>query len=86
MNVVSALILRGGHDHNLQAAYLHVLADALTSILAIVALLGGKYMGWQWLDAIMGVVGALIITRWSLGLLRQTGPILLDASVGEGYR
>ena len=65
-------------DHNLKAAYLHVLADALTSVLAIAALLAGKFFGWVWLDAVIGIVGALVISRWSLGLLRETGAILLD--------
>ena len=74
------------HDHNLRAAYLHVLADALTSLLAIVALVSGKYFGWNWLDPIMGIVGAVIITRWSIGLLKQTSPILLDGSIEEEYQ
>jgi len=69
------------HDHNLRAAYLHVLADALTSVLAITALVSGKFLGWTWLDPVMGMVGAVIIARWSYGLVRQTGPILLDASI-----
>lgn len=69
------------HDHNLKAAYLHVMADALTSVLAIVALVFGKFLGWQWLDPLMGIVGALVISRWSLSLLRQTGPILLDSGI-----
>lgn len=73
------------HDHNLRAAYMHVLADALTSVLAIVALLAGKYFSWYWLDPVMGIVGAVIITRWSIGLLRETGPILLDASIAPSY-
>ncbi len=73
------------HDHNLKAAYLHVLADALTSVLAITALVFGKYLGWNWLDPIMGIVGALVITRWSLSLLRETSPILLDGSIGGDY-
>jgi len=73
------------HDHNLQAAYLHVLADAMTSVLAIVALVAGKFLGWSWLDPIMGLVGAVIITRWSIGLIKQTSPILLDASIEEEY-
>lgn len=73
------------HDHNLQAAYLHVLADALTSVLAIVALLAGKYYGWNWLDPVMGLVGAVIITRWSYGLIKQTSPILLDESIEQDY-
>ena len=74
------------HDHNLRAAYLHVLADALTSLLAITALMAGKHIGWNWLDPIMGVVGAIVITRWSYGLLKETGPILLDASIEKEYR
>ena len=74
------------HDHNLHAAYMHVLADALTSLLAIVALLAGKYFGLNWLDPIMGVVGAIIITRWSYGLIKQTSPILLDASIEQSYK
>ena len=73
------------HDHNLRAAYLHVLADALTSLLAIIALLSGKYFGWGWLDPVMGIVGAIIITRWSFGLLKQASPILLDGSIEEKY-
>jgi cation diffusion facilitator family transporter len=66
------------HDHNLKAAYMHVLADALTSVLAIIALFAGKYMGWVWLDPVMGIVGALVITRWAYGLMRDTSAILLD--------
>jgi cation diffusion facilitator family transporter len=69
------------HDHNLRAAYLHVLADALTSLLAIIALVAGMFLGWVWLDAVMGIVGALVITRWSWGLLRDTSAILLDSDV-----
>lgn len=68
-------------DHNLRAAYLHVLADALTSILAIAALLAGKVLGWTWMDPMMGIVGSLVIARWSVGLLRDTGAVLLDAEV-----
>lgn len=66
------------HDHNLRAAYLHVLADALTSLLAIFALLAGKYMGLNWMDPVMGIVGAILVARWSLGLIRDTSGILLD--------
>ena len=69
-----------GHDNNLRAAYLHVLADALTSVLAIVALLAGRYLGWVWLDPAMGIVGAAVIVRWSWALLRDTSAVLLDAS------
>ncbi|MDH7795099.1 MULTISPECIES: CDF family Co(II)/Ni(II) efflux transporter DmeF [unclassified Beijerinckia] len=65
-------------DNNLRAAYLHVLADALTSVLAIVALLFGLFNGWLWADPMMGVVGALVIARWSLGLIRDAGSVLLD--------
>lgn len=68
------------HDHNLRAAYMHVLADALTSMTAIVALLSGKYLGWMWMDPLMGIVGALVIIRWAYGLLRDTAGILLDKS------
>ncbi|XQA60931.1 CDF family Co(II)/Ni(II) efflux transporter DmeF [Xanthomonas sacchari] len=67
-------------DHNLRSAYMHVLADALTSVMAIVALLLAKYLGWTWTDALMGIVGAIVIARWSLTLLRDTGAVLLDAS------
>lgn len=66
------------HDHNLRAAYLHVLADALTSILAIVALLAAKYYGVNWLDPFMGLVGATLVTRWSYGLIRDSARVLLD--------
>ncbi len=75
------------HDHdngsvhknlNLRAAYLHVVADAMTSVLAIFALLGAKYLSWNWLDPIMGIVGAILILRWTYLLLAETGSILLD--------
>ena len=74
------------HDHNLRSAYLHVLADALTSVLAIGALLGGKYAGWNWLDPAMGVVGALLVARWSAGLLRTTSRVLVDHQGPESIR
>ncbi|MDO7597726.1 MAG: CDF family Co(II)/Ni(II) efflux transporter DmeF [Pseudomonadota bacterium] len=74
------------HDHNLRAAYAHVLADAITSVLAITALVAGKYLGWNWLDPIMGIVGAIIITRWAYGLMKETSPLLLDASIAEDYK
>ena len=76
----------GHHDHNLRGAYLHVLADALTSVLAIGALLLGKYYGWMWVDALSGVLGSVVIARWSLGLLRDTSAVLLDAEVPEQRR
>lgn len=74
------------HDHNLKAAYLHVLADALTSVLAIIALVLGKYYGWTWLDPVMGIVGALIITHWSYSLMKETSPLLLDESIALKYK
>jgi cation diffusion facilitator family transporter len=78
-----ALPARGAvhHDHNLRAAYMHVVADALTSVFAIAALLTGKYLGWVWMDPLMGVVGACIIARWSWGLVRDTSRVLLDGDV-----
>ena len=94
VNVVSALILKDehhghhhdhhhdGHEHshdlNLRAAYLHVIADAVTSLLAISALLSGKFFGWYWMDAIMGLVGSAVIGQWAYSLVRQTTVILLD--------
>ncbi|NOT31879.1 MAG: CDF family Co(II)/Ni(II) efflux transporter DmeF [Planctomycetes bacterium] len=65
-------------DHNLRSAYLHVLADALTSVFAIAALLAGKYLGWSWMDPVCGLIGALVILRWSLVLVRAAGGVLLD--------
>lgn len=67
------------HDHNLRAAYVHVLADALTSVLAIGALLAGRYAGWWFLDPAMGIVGGLLIAKWSLNLCRDASRQLLDA-------
>ena len=69
------------NDHNMKAAYLHVLADALTSVLAIVALLTGKYMGIIWIDPVMGIVGAIVILHWSYGLIKESSSVLLDHSV-----
>ena len=66
-------------DNNLRAAYVHVLADALTSVLAIVALLLGRSYGWLWADPAIGLVGAIVIARWSVGLIRDAGIVLLDA-------
>jgi cation diffusion facilitator family transporter len=91
VNIVSAFLLKDSHhgdhahshhhDHNLKAAYFHVLADAMTSLLAIIALLAGKYMGWNWLDPVAGIVGGIVIIYWSSSLLRRTTPILLDTSI-----
>ncbi len=93
VNVVSALLLREhgsgehhaepGADHNLRAAYLHVLADALTSVLAIIALSAGRFLGWVWMDPLMGIVGAAVIARWSYGLTRDTGSTLLDMNTNS---
>ena len=66
------------HDLNLRAAYIHVLADAFTSVLAIIALTGGKFAGWSWLDPIMGIVGSGVVFSWAYTLIRDTSGILLD--------
>jgi cation diffusion facilitator family transporter len=71
------------HDSNLKAAYIHVITDALTSILAIIALFAGKYLNWIWLDALMGLVGAGVIFKWSYGLVKDTGEILLDGATDK---
>lgn len=92
VNLVSAMLLQDHHehehehehhehDHNLHAAYLHVLADTLTSVLAIVALCAGKFQGWVWMDPVMGLVGAVVIAKWSYNLARDTASILLDGAV-----
>lgn len=67
-----------GHDNNLKSAYVHVIADALTSVLAIMALLAGRYLGWVWLDPAMGIVGAIVIARWAWSLMGVTSAVLLD--------
>lgn len=67
-------------DNNLRSAYVHVLADALTSVLAIAALLAGRYLGWIWLDPVMGIVGAIVIARWAWLLMRDTASVLLDTT------
>lgn len=76
----------GPRDHNLWSAYLHVLADALTSFLAIFALLGAKYLGQNWLDPFMGFVGAALVVRWSWRLLRSSARVLLDMQAPERVR
>jgi cation diffusion facilitator family transporter len=73
-------------DHNLRAAYFHVLADALTSFTAIFALLAGRYFNAVWLDPVMGIVGSLLVARWSIGLLKDTSRVLLDMQAGESLR
>jgi len=74
---------RHHHDVNLRAAYLHVIADAATSVLAIVALVGGKLYGAAWLDPVMGIAGSILVARWAWGLLRESGRILLDAEMDQ---
>ena len=69
-----------GHDLNLRSAYLHVIADAATSVLAILALVGGWIWGWSWLDPLMGIAGAVLVAVWAWGLLHDTGRVLLDAT------
>jgi len=66
------------HDLNLKSAYLHVIADAATSVLAIAALFGGLIFGWSWLDPLMGIVGAVLVAVWAKGLIADTGKVLLD--------
>lgn len=72
---------QGHEDLNLRAAYLHVVADAATSVLAIAALIGGRYFGASWLDPVMGLVGTVLVGRWAVGLIRDTGRVLLDAEM-----
>lgn len=95
VNLVCAWLLKDGHAHthqhgdhhhhhhdlNLRAAYIHVIADAATSALAIVALIAGKYFGASWLDPVMGIVGAALVAIWAFGLIRETGRVLLDAEM-----
>jgi cation diffusion facilitator family transporter len=94
VNLIGAWLLRDDHDHghghdhghhyhghddlNLRAAYIHVLADAAVSVLALVGLSAGLLLGWVWMDPVMGIVGALVIANWSWGLLRAAGAVLLD--------
>jgi cation diffusion facilitator family transporter len=94
VNLVSALLLREDHDHdhhghdhahghrdnNLRAAYVHVLADAATSVLAIAALVTAAWLQWTWADPVVGIIGAAVIASWSVGLLRSSGSVLLDVN------
>jgi cation diffusion facilitator family transporter len=72
------------HDHNIRAAYVHVLADAVTSVLAICGLLMGRFYGFAWMDALVGIVGAGVIISWGLGLIRSSGAVLLDVVPSGG--
>lgn len=98
VNLVCAWLLKDGHHHhhgdeghdhdhhhdlNLRAAYLHVITDALTSLLAIVALFAGKLWGANWLDPVMGIVGAILVTIWAVGLIKSTASVLLDAEMDK---
>ncbi len=96
VNLVSAWLLRDdhrGHDHdhghshahhhhdnNLRAAYVHVVADAATSVLAIAALVTSMHFGWTWADPVVGIVGAAVIASWAVGLIRSSGAVLLDVN------
>lgn len=93
VNLVSAVVLSHGHDHghdhdghahhhdqNLRAAYLHVIADALTSVAAIAALVSGRFLGWIWLDPVVAILASLVIARWAVTLMRQTAAVLLDTA------
>ena len=90
VNLVSARILHTGHrkqvDQNISAAYLHVLADALTSVAAIFALLAGHYLDWRAIDPLMGILGALLILRWAIGLCRTAAKQLLDVVPSQKKR
>lgn len=71
------------HDNNLRAAYIHVLADAATSVLAIAALLVGMSTGWSWADAAVGLIGSFVIASWAYGLIRDAGAVLLDVNADQ---
>ena len=92
VNLISAGLLYSHHrdlgarDHNIRSAYLHVITDALTSFLAIVALGFGKYLGWIWMDPLTGIFGSILIARWSYQLIRDSSHILLDGSAGDATR
>ena len=94
VNLVCAWLLHDGHHHhhavevhshhhdlNQKAAFMHVVADAVTSIFAIIALIFGKYLGWDFLDAALGIVGSILVAKWALSLMQETGKTLLDAEM-----
>ncbi|MBV9332272.1 MAG: CDF family Co(II)/Ni(II) efflux transporter DmeF [Alphaproteobacteria bacterium] len=96
VNLLSAWLLRDDHSHahdrdggshrhdlNMRAAYTHVLADAAVSLLAIVGLSAGLWLGWSFMDPLMGIIGAAVVANWSLQLLRAAGGVLLDMSASE---
>jgi cation diffusion facilitator family transporter len=99
VNLISAWLLRDDHnhdiaaahdrghhhtDHNLRAAYLHVVADAAVSLSAVLGLSAGRIFGWVWMDPAMGIIGALVIANWSWNLVRNAGAVLLDMQAGVG--
>jgi len=99
VNLTSAWLLRDDHgrsaaaahehghhhtDHNLRAAYLHVVADAAVSLLALLGLSAGRMLGWVWMDPVMGIIGALVIANWSWSLVRSAGAVLLDMQAEAG--
>ena len=69
------------HDLNQKAAFMHVVADAVTSVFAIIALFAAKYLGWGFLDALLGIVGSILVAKWAIGLIKETGKTLLDAEM-----
>lgn len=94
VNLICAWLLHDGHHHhhavevhshhhdlNQKAAFMHVVADAVTSIFAIIALIFGKYLGWDFLDAALGIVGSILVAKWALSLMQETGKTLLDAEM-----
>jgi cation diffusion facilitator family transporter len=71
-------------DHNLRAAYIHVVADAAVSVLVLIGLIAGRVLGWVWLDPMMGIVGMLVIANWSWNLIHASGAVLLDMRTADG--
>ena len=93
INLICAWLLHDGHHHhdhehhhhshdlNQKAAFIHVVADAVTSVFAIIALFAAKYLGWNFLDAVLGIIGSLLVAKWAIGLIQETGKTLLDAEM-----
>lgn len=97
INLICAWLLHDGHHHhhhhndhhpdhhshdlNQKAAFMHVVADAVTSVFAIIALFAAKYLGWNFLDAVLGIIGSLLVAKWAIGLIQETGKTLLDAEM-----
>lgn len=97
INLICAWLLHDGHhrhdhDHhhhshdlNQKAAFIHVVADAVTSVFAIIALFAAKYLGWNFLDAVLGIIGSLLVAKWAIGLIQETGKTLLDAEMDHHF-